>query len=60
MSPWKYQEGPRMTMPSDAADAVEPQGPNEGPRDHDQADTEHAAYVDDDNVPHPGAANEDD
>lgn len=47
-----------MTMPSDAADAVEPQGPNEGPRDHDQADTDHAAYVDDDNVPHPGAANE--
>jgi hypothetical protein len=47
-----------MTMPSDAADAVESQGANEGPRDHDQADTDHAPYVDDENVPHPGAVNE--
>lgn len=47
-----------MTMPSDAADAVESQGPNEGPRDHDQIDTEREAHVDEDNVPHPGAVNE--
>ena len=47
-----------MTMPSDAADAVEASGSNEGPRDHEGVDTEHAAYVDDDNVPHPGDANE--
>lgn len=43
-----------MTMPSDAADAVESQGANEGPRDHSHTDTGHAPYVDDDNVPHPG------
>ena len=48
-----------MTMPSDAADAVDNQGPNEGPRDHDGVDTERSAYVDDDNVPHPGDRNED-
>lgn len=47
-----------MTMPSDAADAVESHGSNDGPRDHDDADTDRAAYVDDDNVPHPGDANE--
>lgn len=45
-----------MTMPSDAADAVENQGPNEGPRDHEGVDTEHSAYVDENNVPHPGDA----
>ena len=47
-----------MTMPSDAADAVETNGANEGPRDHEGVDTDHAAYVDEDNVPHPGDANE--
>jgi hypothetical protein len=47
-----------MTMPSDAADAVEATGSNEGPRDHEGVDTDHAAYVDEDNVPHPGDANE--
>ncbi|MEU0496196.1 hypothetical protein [Mycobacterium sp. NPDC006124] len=52
------QEDVHMTMPSDAADAVETQGPNEGPRDHSDVDTDHAAYVDEDNVPHPGDANE--
>jgi hypothetical protein len=57
-TPREDQEDMRMTMPSDAADAVESQGTNEGPRDHDHADTDHAAYVDDDNVPHPGDANE--
>tara|TARA_B100000519_G_C14076296_1_gene359292 strand:+ start:115 stop:324 length:210 start_codon:yes stop_codon:yes gene_type:complete len=45
-----------MTMPSDAAKSVETQGSNEGPRDHDGVDTDHAAYVDDHNVPHPGDA----
>jgi len=47
-----------MTMPSDAADAVENVGPNEGPRDHEGVDTDHEAYVDEDNAPHPGDANE--
>jgi len=47
-----------MTMPSDATDAVEVQGSNDGPRDHSEVDTEHAAYVDEENVPHPGDANE--
>lgn len=47
-----------MTMPSDAADAIESEGPNDGPRDHQGVDTEHSAYVDDDNVPHPGDAGE--
>jgi len=47
-----------MTMPSDATDAVEAAGSNEGPRDHDGVDTDHVAYVDEDNVPHPGDANE--
>ena len=47
-----------MTMPSDAADAVEPNGSNEGPRDHDGVDTDQVAHVDDDNVPHPGDAHE--
>ncbi len=50
-----------MTMPSDAADAVESVGSNDGPRAHegiDGRDTEHSAYVDEDNVPHPGDANE--
>lgn len=47
-----------MSMPSDAADAVESKGANEGPRDHEHTDTEHAPYVDDENVPHPGDANE--
>jgi len=45
-------------MPSDAADAIDSQGANEGPRDLDGVDTEHSAYVDNDNVPHPGDANE--
>ncbi len=47
-----------MTMPSDATDAIKPVGPNEGPRDHQNVDTDHEAYVDDNNVPHPGDANE--
>jgi hypothetical protein len=47
-----------MTMPSDAADAVEADGANEGQRDHQGVDTEHDAYVDENNVPHPGDANE--
>lgn len=47
-----------MTMPSDAADAIESKGPNEGLRDHQGGDTDHMAYVDEDNVPHPGDANE--
>lgn len=47
-----------MTMPSDAADAIESKGPNEGPRDHEGVDTEHEAYVDENNVPHPGDADE--
>lgn len=45
-----------MTMPSDAADATEADGANEGPRSHDGVDTDHEAYVDEDNVPHPGDA----
>lgn len=52
------KEDPAMSMPSDAADAVESKGANEGPRDHEHTDTEHAPYVDDENVPHPGDANE--
>ncbi|KMO80048.1 hypothetical protein [Mycolicibacterium obuense] len=50
-----------MTMPSDAADSVESVGSNDGPRDHasgEERDTEHSAYVDENNVPHPGEANE--
>lgn len=47
-----------MTMPSDGADAIESEGSNEGPRDHEAVDTERSAYVDEDNVPHPGDANE--
>ena len=47
-----------MTMPSDAADAVGPHESNEGPRDHQGVDTENTAHVDEDNVPHPGDANE--
>ncbi|MET0703716.1 MAG: hypothetical protein ABWY93_29070 [Mycobacterium sp.] len=47
-----------MTMPSDAADAVQTEGTNEGPRDHQGVDTNHEAYVDEDNVPHPGHENE--
>ena len=47
-----------MTMPSDAADAVESTGANDGPRDHEGVDTDREAYVDDDNVPHPGDSNE--
>jgi hypothetical protein len=47
-----------MTMPSDAADAAGNEGTNEGRRDHHDVDTEHDAYVDDNNVPHPGDANE--
>ena len=47
-----------MTMPSDAADAVEQKGTNEGPRDHAGVDTDHDAYVDESNVPHPGDDNE--
>jgi hypothetical protein len=48
----------QMTMPSDAADAIEAEGANEGPRDHQGVDTDHDAYVDENNVPHPGDANE--
>lgn len=47
-----------MTMPSDAADAVETHGANEGPRDHEGVDTDQEAHVDENNVPHPGAVNE--
>jgi hypothetical protein len=47
-----------MTMPSDAADAIEADGTNKGPRDHQDVDTEHDAYVDENNAPHPGDANE--
>ncbi|MET0898327.1 MAG: hypothetical protein ABWY45_10485 [Mycobacterium sp.] len=47
-----------MTMPSDATDADQANGANEGPRDHEGVDTDRAAYVDDDNVPHPGDATE--
>ena len=47
-----------MTMPSDAADAIKADGPNEGPRDHQNVDTGHQTYVDDNNVPHPGDAHE--
>ncbi len=47
-----------MTMPSDAADAVEADGTNDGPRDHQDVDTERDAYVDENNVPHPGDVNE--
>ncbi|MEW5810539.1 MAG: hypothetical protein AB1925_13890 [Actinomycetota bacterium] len=47
-----------MTMPSDAADAIDDEGSNDGPREHRRVDTDRAAYVDDDNVPHPGDANE--
>lgn len=35
---------------------MENQGSNEGPRDHDGVDTEHSAHVDENNVPHPGDA----
>ncbi|WP_283611638.1 hypothetical protein [Mycolicibacterium poriferae] len=45
-----------MTMPSDAAESIETQGSNEGPRDHEGVDTDRAAYVDENNVPHPGDA----
>lgn len=47
-----------MTMRSDAAKSVETHGSNEGPRDHEGVDTDHTAYVDENNVPHPGDANE--
>jgi hypothetical protein len=47
-----------MTMPSDAADTIESEGSNDGPRDHRGVDTDHQAYVDEDNVPHPGDSNE--
>jgi hypothetical protein len=56
--PGKLTRRTCMTMPSDAADAIESTGPNEGPRDHEGVDTDHEAYVDDDNVPHPGDVNE--
>lgn len=46
-----------MTMPSDAADAIEPVGSNDGPREQ-NVDTDTTAYVDEENVPHPGDANE--
>ncbi|GAB2914082.1 hypothetical protein GCM10027047_10060 [Rhodococcus aerolatus] len=46
-----------MTMPSDAAEAVPENGDNTGPREG-AADPQHEAYVDEDNVPHPGDANE--
>jgi hypothetical protein len=47
-----------MTMPSDAADADQPTGANDGPRDHEGVDTDRAAHVDQDNVPHPGDSHE--
>jgi len=47
-----------MTMPSDAAEGIEADGANEGPRDHRGVDTDRDAYVDENNVPHPGDANE--
>jgi hypothetical protein len=58
MNPADEWKDMHMTMPSDAADAIEAQGANEGPRDHQDVDTEHDAYVDENNVPHPGDANE--
>jgi hypothetical protein len=51
-------EDMHMTMPSDAADGIEADGANEGPRNHRGVDTDHDAYVDENNVPHPGDANE--
>jgi len=57
-SPRIEEEDAHMTMPSDAADAIETHGSNEGPRDHEGVDTDHEAYVDEDNVPHPCDANE--
>jgi hypothetical protein len=51
------EEDVEMTMPSDAADADQADGANEGQRDHEGVDTDHEAYVDEDNVPHPGDAN---
>lgn len=47
-----------MTMPSDAMDPAEADDANEGPRDHEGVDTDQEAYVDEDNAPHPGDANE--
>lgn len=47
-----------MTMPSDATDASEADGANEGPRDHQGVDSGHGAHVDEDNVPHPGDIHE--
>ena len=52
------KEDVHMTMPSDAADGIEADGANEGPRDHQGVDTDHNAHVDENNVPHPGDANE--
>ncbi|MBB2992779.1 hypothetical protein FHR72_004283 [Mycolicibacterium iranicum] len=45
-----------MTMPSDGAEAIESQGSNEGPREDGGTDTDRA-YVDENNVPHPGDGN---
>lgn len=56
--PGRRTKDVHMTMPSDAADAIGSQGPDEGARNHEGVDTEHVAYVDDDNVPHPGDAHE--
>lgn len=47
-----------MTMPSDAAHPDQADGANDGPRDHTGVDTDRAAYVDENNVPHPGDSNE--
>ena len=48
-----------MTMPSDPAGAAESGGSNDGPRERSaDVDVDHIAYVDDDNVPHPGHDNE--
>ena len=47
-----------MTMPSDATDSDQANGANEGPRDHEGVDTDREAYVDEDNVPHPGDSHE--
>lgn len=49
-----------MTMPSDAAKSVDSQGSNEGPRDHEGVETDHTAYVDENNVPHQGDAKQSD
>ena len=48
-----------MTMPTDADDAVESSGSNDGPRENDASDVEMGVYVDEQNVPHPVSNPED-